>query len=210
MSKVRLHSLRFPPSSYKSSPLSGLVNYSRIKRYGKFLPLYMLQPKGADIRREPCRMPVGPNRAPGLAVTAFSVLGNSPNRVPMPCFPRSRYMYMEIFRVASLIPYQKCKLVGNTDCVEWCAHNGNIICVHINGFKAIDVRQICESHEPRKVATGRDVNAIVIRHWVLRSFNAGYWREDDVKSVCEEQHEQKHCVQNCVIEHSSDEEIVSF
>ena len=106
----------------------------------------MLQPKDADIRREPRRMPVGPNRAPGLAVTAFCVLGNNPDRVPMLRSSRSRYIDKELFLVAFLIPYRKSNLVGNTDCVKRCAYDGNIICVHIKGFEAIDIRQVCESH----------------------------------------------------------------
>ena len=47
----------------------------------------MFQPKDADIRRDPCRMPVGPNRAPGLAVTAFCLLGDI--NYSHPVVPRS-------------------------------------------------------------------------------------------------------------------------
>lgn len=35
------------------------------------LPVYMLQPAPADIRCEPRRIPLGPNRAPGRAVTPY-------------------------------------------------------------------------------------------------------------------------------------------
>ena len=103
----------------------------------------MLQPNDADIRREPCRMPVGPNRAPGLAVTAFCELAD---RVPKLCFSLSRYMYKKTFLVAFLIPTREIHIGGGTDCVERCAHYGNIIRVRIKCFEAIDIRQICESH----------------------------------------------------------------
>ena len=35
------------------------------------LPVYILQPALAEIRCEPRRMPLGPNRAPGRAVTPY-------------------------------------------------------------------------------------------------------------------------------------------
>jgi hypothetical protein len=35
------------------------------------LPVYMLQPKSGCMRLEPCRIPPGPKRAPGLAVTPY-------------------------------------------------------------------------------------------------------------------------------------------
>jgi hypothetical protein len=35
------------------------------------LPVYMLQPKSGCMRLEPCRIPFGPKRAPGLAVTPY-------------------------------------------------------------------------------------------------------------------------------------------
>ena len=42
----------------------------------------MLQPNDADIRREPCRMPVGPKRAPGLAVTALQLSASQTHSHP--------------------------------------------------------------------------------------------------------------------------------
>ena len=38
------------------------------------IPVYTFHPQSGDIRREPWRMPVGPKRAPGLAVTPYKVL----------------------------------------------------------------------------------------------------------------------------------------
>ena len=35
---------------------------------GRYIPVYTLYAKSGDIRLEPCRMPLGPNRAPGRAV----------------------------------------------------------------------------------------------------------------------------------------------
>ena len=55
----------------------------------------MLQPKDADIRREPCRIPVGPNRAPGLAVTAYWMSANENYSQPgvLLFYDSNAYMY---------------------------------------------------------------------------------------------------------------------
>ena len=108
----------------------------------------MLQAKDADIRREPCRIPVGPNRAPGLAVTAFGVSATKSHSHPsVPLFQRLSAHIQRGNTLVTLLPlYQESKSVGSTDSVEWGSHDGNIICVHFIGREAIGVRQICESH----------------------------------------------------------------
>lgn len=42
--------------------------------------------------------------------------------------------------VTMLPPYDEYNLVRNLDCVEWCAHDGDITCLHIRGRETISVR----------------------------------------------------------------------
>lgn len=64
-------------------------------------------------------------------------------------------------------------LLRITDCVKWCAYYGNIVSVHVRGAEAIGVRQVCESHQAREITTGYDIDAVIVCHRLLESFDAG-------------------------------------
>ena len=55
--------------SYSHSASRALFFNTRLSSVAQSSPVYTLQPARAAILLEPCRMPPGPNRAPGLAVT---------------------------------------------------------------------------------------------------------------------------------------------
>ena len=105
------------------------------------------------------------------------------------------------FMVIMLPPYHECKSARSTDCVEWCADNGNIICVHIRSREAISVRQVCESHQAREIATSHDIDAVIVRQGLLRSFDTGYWWEIDVTSVSRKRQPHERRMQKYSWEH---------
>lgn len=130
----------------------------------------MLHPASGDILRDPARIPPGPKRAPGRAVTPYPSRLASSIRTTLPYTNR----YIPVLK--RYISYR----------IEGCTENSNIKRLDMLAFwrQAMHIREMGERHEPLEPRM-RDVGIQpVLRHNVLGRVSRD-WRKRDFPGVCE-------------------------